>query len=147
MKSTEISYPSISSISATEDSPQQSGTRYIRISGTFTNPSSFYTAKLFDSNGKQLSSSTGTSISANVEITKDMFETTKRFILRIIGKDSNKYAEKEITVAISPSGVGLYGKLNSNVIDIDQSVFKNVNFKQAQEVWIKINGEIKKTTK
>ena len=76
-----------------------------------------------------------------------MYETTKRFILRIIGKDSNKYAEKEVTVSISPSGVGLYGKLNSNIIDIDQSVFKNVNFKQAQEVWIKINGEIKKTTK
>ena len=76
-----------------------------------------------------------------------MYETTKRFILRIIGKDSNKYAEKEVTVSISPSGVGLYGKLNSNVININQSVFKNVNFKQAQEVWIKINGEIKKTTK
>lgn len=147
LKSKEISYPSISSLSATEDSPQQSGTRYIRISGTFSNPDSFYTAKLFDSSDKQLSSSTGTSISATVEITKDMFETTKRFILRIIGKDSNKYAEKEVTVSISPSGVGLYGKLNSNVIDIDQSVFKNVNFKQAQEVWIKINGEIKKTTK
>lgn len=147
LKSKEISYPSISSLSATEDSPQQSGKRYIRISGTFSNPDSFYIAKLFDSSDKQLSSSTGTSISATVEITKDMYETTKRFILRIIGKDSNKYAEKEVTISISPSGVGLYGKLNSNIIDIDQSVFKNVNFKQAQEVWIKINGEIKKTTK
>lgn len=134
-----------SELSCMVDSPKNTGTRYIRLSANFSNPSNFYTAKLYYG-GTELTSSSGTSISYNVEITKDMFQTERTYKIILWGKDGNKYDEKTAKAYIEPSGVGVTVK-NSGVHDISTMHFRNVNNKEIKEVWIKINGKVYQTRK
>ena len=144
---TEIAKGNITSFSGTADSGNISGDRYIRLSCGFNNPEGYYTCRLYDANGTQLKASNGTSLDHNILITRDMYQTTKRFRVELYGRDNSLYDRRELTVSIEPSGAGVWAKLNSNSTEIQKVTFKNVNFKEAKEVWVKINGTWRKTTK
>lgn len=128
------------------DSPQVAD-RYIRLNANFSNPENFYTAKLYDKNNKEIKSSTGTSISLNIPITKDMYQTNVSYTCKIWGKDGKCYDTKTTgTVYVEPSGVGVTVK-NSGIHDVSTMNFRNVNTKEIKEVWIKINDKIYQTRK
>ena len=134
------------SLNCTVDSSQTSGNRYIRLSAQFSNPSSYYTAKLYDSTGAVIEQSTGTSLNKNILITKDMFQTSKSYKIILWGKDGNSYDTKTVTAYIEPSGIGVTVK-NSGVHDTSNMYFRNVNNKEIKEVWVKVDGKIHQTRK
>lgn len=133
-------------LSCTVDSPQTIGDRYIRLSASFDNPSSYYTAKLYNEGGSVITEANGTSISHNILITKDMFQTNKSFKVILWGKDGNSYDTKTVTAYIEPSGIGVTVK-NSGVHDTSNMYFRNVNNKEIKEVWVRVNGKVYQTRK
>lgn len=121
--------------------------RYIRLVANFDNPSNYYTAKFYDKDNKEIKSSTGTSISIDIPITKDMYQTNVSYTCKIWGKDGTCYDTKTTGIKyIEPSGVGVTVK-SSGVQDVSTMNFKNVNTKEIKEVWIKENGKVYQTRK
>lgn len=144
---TEISKGYINTFSGSADSSNTVGDRYIRLYCSFTNPESFYNCRLYDANGTLITTSSGTDFNYNILITKDMYQTTKRYDVKLYGKDGTCYDNKSVVVSIEPSGAGVWAKLNNTTTEINKLTFKNVNFKEAKEVWIKKDGAWRKTKK
>jgi hypothetical protein len=132
------------------DSPNTSGARYIRLSATFKNPEGFYTAKIYSNSGTILavSSANATSVSCNVKVTEDMYQTKPVFKATLWGKDGSQYStiSTPSNTYIEPSGAGVTVK-NSGIRSVSKMAFRNVTNKEIKEVWIKIGGKIYKTKK
>ena len=140
---------SASSITASVDSPDTQGTRYIRLSVEFKNPENYYTAKIYDANGVVLATSSNgaTSVSTTVTITEAMFQNNYTYKAVLWGKDGNAYHTiYSPQLYVEPSGAGVWVK-NSGTYVTSAMAFRNVNNKEIKEVWVKVNGKIYKTRK
>lgn len=147
LETAEIPVANIQSFSGSADGGNVTGDRYIRLACKFTNPEGYYQCRLYDANGTNLKTVGGTSLEHNILITKDMYQTTRRFIVELYGRDNSRYDRREITVSIEPSGAGLWVKENSIAREVNKTTFRNVNHKEVKEVWIKKDGKWRKTRK
>lgn len=121
--------------------------RYIRVSSSFTNPSTYYTAYLYH-NGNLLASGTG-SLSRNIEVTYNMFDTNQSFNLVIKGKDGVTYHNSTKTVHVEPSGVGIWVRQSNRANEVFHVYYKNNSGEiiEVTEAWYKRNSQNIKTTK
>lgn len=121
--------------------------RYIRVSASFTNPENYYTGYLY--HGSTLLGSTTGSISQEIKITYDMFDTTQNFNFIIKGRDEITYSTKLASVNIEPSGVGIWYKQDNTMKEVFHVYYKNNNgdMIEVTEAWAKKNNQIIKTVK
>ena len=102
---------SSSTVNVAIDSPSTSGDRYIRISASWKNPDNYYCAKLYDSStGKELASTPyiATSLNHSILITKDMFQKSYDYTMKLWGKDGACYGTIYSNANyIEPSGFGV----------------------------------------
>lgn len=147
LSTTEIPKVTITgNLTYTIDGPQVQN-RYIKLNASYSNPENYYKAKLYDKNNKEIAVSEGTSISLNIPITKEMYQTNVNYTCKLWGKDGVCYDTKTTgTIYVEPSGVGVTVK-NSGIHDVSTMNFRNVNTKEIKEVWIKKDGKVYQTRK
>ena len=129
-----------------EVDPVTSNTRYIKVKGGFTNPENHYNMRLYR-NGIQVNNFTG---EYSEQITEDKYYATINFELRIYGADGTYYKEltKQVsTGSIEPSGPGVSVRDSNTTQSVSNMYLNNVTHKEISEVWIKVDGKIKKTEK
>lgn len=148
VSTSEIKLPeSISGIQVEVDDTMQDQ-RYIHLSLTYTNPDNYYTATLYDTTTGLVVATENVStrpgyIGTDILITRDMFNDRKIYKCVIRGKDNKEYWSGTTNpIDILPSGLGVYFKNSGNAQDVDAVYFKNVNNKQVQKVYTKLNGQI-----
>lgn len=126
--------------------------RYIHISGTYSNPENYFTARIYNNKtpGKYeyISKEGDTAFNFSIPITKDMYNTSQEYTVEIIGKDSVVDVTSVQKATVQPSGVGLAIKNeNGSVHEVSTAYLWNVTTKNVPEVWIKMDDKIIKTIK
>lgn len=121
------------------------GETSVRIQLGFSNPDSYYVARLYDENGALLQESTS-AIDKTITFNDDMYGKAFTYRVALVGKDGNTYRTKYPKFSVPKKGFAIYVQ-DTTIHETTDLYFRNVSNKQPKEVWVKINGEIKQCEK
>lgn len=120
----------------------------ITISRVWSNPDSYYTARIIGPDNTIKATNTNGNLSVTLPIEDSWYGTVQRFYIDIIGKDNATYKQKEfVDISIPKKGFGIYAKKDNIIRNTERLYFKNVSNKEPKEVWVKVNGKIYQTEK
>lgn len=150
LSTTEIPKATLNSFEVTAD-PNTINERYIHIAGTYSNPENYFTARVYNQKTPgsyvYISEEGDTSFNFSVPITEDMYNTSQRYVVEIVGKDSVIDVTGIKDATVQPSGVGLAVKIDNVPREVSTAHLWNVTTKDIPEIWIKIDDKIIKTIK
>ena len=120
----------------------------LTISGSFTNPDNYYRVRIYDKDTGAVMYTTeenATSYSWTKTLTEDMYGSTKKYLVKFIGKDDSIYGiTKTVSVVIPERAFNIWMKQNQTINKDKRVYFKNVNYKEPRDIWVKKNNQIHK---
>jgi hypothetical protein len=139
-----IADPSDLKISATVNNNRSDKNRTIKITSSFTNPHSWYGGGVYEGN-----TYVGPVGTFEIPITKDMYNKTKTYTLKVWGNDYGGTSKPTTTTTILPGGVGVWVDKSGEAKEVQNVYYKDNsgNIKEVTELWVRKNTTNYETVK